>query len=130
MRFCPEQHLRRTAQFAAVRTFGLGRECGPFAFQLAPNQTGLRRLGVVASKRLGNAVARNRAKRRLRALFRLHQEALPEACDLVLIARRRALFDDWAVLEQRFLLTASRLGPFLQTRLTEEHQPETSSCAS
>ena len=50
--------------------------------------TGLVRLGFTASKKIGNAVLRNRAKRRLRALAR--ETLLPEArpgWDYVLIAR-------------------------------------------
>ncbi len=71
--------------------------------------TPLRRLGVIASRRVGNAVQRNRAKRLLRELFRLHQDALPPACDLLLIARariNRVRFDD---LEARFLKTLPSL---------------------
>ena len=53
-----------------------------------PENTAIR-FGVTASKKVGNAVARNRAKRRLRALARL---TLPEAgqpgWDYVLIARK------------------------------------------
>lgn len=45
------------------------------------------RLGVVASRKVGNAVARNRAKRLVREAFRLHQEALPTGIDLVVIVR-------------------------------------------
>lgn len=44
------------------------------------------RLGIVASRRVGNAVARNRAKRLLRELFRLHRHELPDGLDLVAIA--------------------------------------------
>ena len=120
MRYRPEQHLRRTHEFSAVRQFGLGRECGPFAFHLGPGQnTDLRRVGVVASKRIGNAVARNRAKRRLREVFRLHQECLPASCDLILTARRRVLTDPWELLVERFRLTASRLGPKLAQQLAK-----------
>jgi len=119
MRYRPEQHLRRTAEFTAVRAVKLGRECGPFAFHLAPGKPGLRRAGFIASKRVGNAVARNRAKRRLREIFRLHQMCLPESCDLILVARKRALTDPWDVLVQRFQLTARKLGEKLAASMTE-----------
>jgi ribonuclease P protein component len=44
------------------------------------------RLGVVASRRIGGAVVRNRAKRLLRELFRLHRSELPAGLDLVVVA--------------------------------------------
>lgn len=45
------------------------------------------RLGVVASRKVGCAVMRNRAKRLVREAFRLHQRALPRGLDLVIIVR-------------------------------------------
>jgi ribonuclease P protein component len=47
------------------------------------------RVAVVAGRKLGSAVRRNRAKRRLRAALR--SLALPEAIDLVVVARPPAL---------------------------------------
>lgn len=46
-------------------------------------------VAVVASRAVGTAVARNRAKRRLRAAA--HQARLPDAVDLVVDARRDSL---------------------------------------
>lgn len=45
------------------------------------------RLGVRASRKLGRAVARNRARRRLKEAFRLHQHALP-VLDMICIIKR------------------------------------------
>ena len=45
------------------------------------------RLGVVTSGRIGSAVVRNRARRLLREVFRLHQHEFTAPVDLVLIAR-------------------------------------------
>lgn len=51
------------------------------------NQLPQSRAAFVAGKKLGNAVARNRAKRRLREALRPHFTHLPPGLDLVLIAR-------------------------------------------
>ena len=58
------------------------------------------RLGITASKKVGNAVARNRAKRRLRALARdcLAPHARP-GHDYVLVARPATPDCDWASLQ-------------------------------
>ena len=50
------------------------------------------RLGIVASRKLGDAVHRNRAKRLIREIFRLMDKSPELALDLVVIPRRE-LFD-------------------------------------
>lgn len=97
MRFGRWQHLRTGREFAAVRAEGCRGEGGAFFVQVrlptvipAGRTLPLRRLGVVAPRRIGNAVARNRAKRLIRESFRLRQEALPAACDIVVVLRRGA----------------------------------------
>jgi len=113
MRFRPAQHIRRTWEFQQVRQHGRRRDCGAFLLHLWISPEGetapLRRLGVVASKRVGNAVARNRAKRLLRETFRLHQEALPIQCDVVLTARRVILETELSTCERRFCAAVHQL---------------------
>ena len=48
------------------------------------------RLGITASRKVGNAVARNRVKRRIREWFRNDRASLPRDTDWVLIARAGA----------------------------------------
>ena len=120
MRFRPEQHLRRQRDFRAVREEGRRLGCGPFNFAWllhapasAPTPAGeiasapspaLARVGVVASAAaIGNAVQRNRAKRRLRAIFRRHQQLVPAGCDVLLTARSSLNATDYAALEQKFV---------------------------
>ena len=91
-------------------------ECGPFGIfvRVLPRQGGqapLRRLGVIASRRVGGAVKRNRAKRVLREVFRQNQELLPEQIDVLLIARRR--FDQYTYGDVliRYIGACRRLAP-------------------
>jgi ribonuclease P protein component len=48
------------------------------------------RLGVTVSRRVGNAVVRNRIKRAVREWFRWNRGRLEERADLVVIARQGA----------------------------------------
>lgn len=53
------------------------------------------RFGFTATKKIGGAVIRNRAKRRLREVARALHKDWPPSCDVVLIARRDTATADW-----------------------------------
>lgn len=68
------------------------------------------RLGITTGKKLGNAVTRNRIRRRLREIYRLHEEAFLPGRDLVVVARVRSAFVSYQALERDFLKLAGKLG--------------------
>ncbi|HVU25683.1 MAG TPA: ribonuclease P protein component [Opitutus sp.] len=106
MRFRAEQHLRRQGDFRAVREHGRRLHCGAFTLtwlRRDPPAGTDARVGVVASTAaVGNAIQRNRAKRRLRELFRRHQQLVPAGCDLVLTARSSLNRTAFPELERKF----------------------------
>ncbi len=83
------------------RTMVLWRRDGPGA---------AKRLGVVASRKVGGSVQRSRARRRLREVFRRHREDLTADCDVVLVGRRALVRADWGEVEEEFLRLARRAG--------------------
>lgn len=66
------------------------------------------RVGVVASKRVGKAVERNRAKRLLREVFRLNRHDFQKNVDVVLVARRAILKAKWEDIEKDLRALAKR----------------------
>jgi ribonuclease P protein component len=68
------------------------------------------RLGVVASKKVGNSVARSRAKRRMREWFRLNRHRLTPPEDVILVARRQILEASPSELDRDFEQVFSRAG--------------------
>ncbi len=86
MRLSGAQHLRTGADFEQMRARSSGCVCSAFRLRIRLTDSGLRRLGVIASKKVGNSVCRSRAKRLLREAFRNTQDSLPGSCDVLLIA--------------------------------------------
>mgnify|MGYP000456992369 CR=1 FL=1 len=115
MRFRPEQHIRRQSDFRLIREQGRRIHGGLFTLWWLPRDHATddtRRVGVVAStKAVGNAILRNRAKRRMREIFRRHQELVPPSTDLLLVARRDLNKQPFTVAEERFVSLCSKLQP-------------------
>ena len=49
------------------------------------------RLGITVGAKLGHAVERNRVRRRIREVYRLHEHELTPGYDIVIVARARAV---------------------------------------
>lgn len=68
------------------------------------------RLGLTVGKKVGGAVKRNRVRRRLREIYRLHEGELKPGFDLVVVARVRAVYGSYQQLDKSFLALADKLG--------------------
>jgi len=85
------------------------RECGSsfrynhFWLQLKANNLEYSRLGVIASKRVGNAVKRNKVKRIIRELFRKYRSHILVPSDVVVLARSSIIKLSFSELEQLFI---------------------------
>lgn len=73
---------------------------------VAPNGGSRCRLGVAATRKLGSAVVRNRAKRLARELFR--KQKPPAGLDVILVPRREMLDAPFASLEADYNTTLAR----------------------
>ncbi len=108
--FPRSRRLTRSAEFLRVKGEGVAHRGGLIilgVLQTAPSEAAFR-AGFVTSKRIGNAVVRNRVRRRLREAVRLHQRTIRGGLWLVLIARPGAAKATSAELEHEWLRLAKR----------------------
>jgi ribonuclease P protein component len=108
-RFRAGQHIRRRADFKAA--YDGGRKIGSRTMTvfLLPRAGQPTRLGIAATRKLGGAVERNRAKRLIRELFR--RNPAPSGLDLVVVPRRALLDATFSSLEAEYVATVARFRP-------------------
>ena len=103
--------LKKRAEFLAVAGRGRKYARGSLLVQALTHGGPETRLGFTATKKLGNAVVRNRAKRRMRAAARLELSATPPAgYDLVLVAREAIRENSFSGLRADFRAALAKLG--------------------
>src|SRR5512133_657276 len=109
--FGRDRRIRQGRDFARLKRQGQRLSCGCLVANWQVSPSGARsRLGVITSGKIGNAVERNRARRLMREAFRLHQQELAVAVDLVLVARASIVGKGFDQVEKDFLTTVRKAG--------------------
>jgi ribonuclease P protein component len=102
-RLTPLERIRKKSDFSSLYKEG-GRFRGRlFTLVFLGNGRTYSRLAVVASRKVGPAVVRNRVKRRFRELFRRNKELLREPLDLMVITRPESGVAPWTELRDAYV---------------------------
>jgi ribonuclease P protein component len=106
-RFRPHQHIRQRAEFQAVYDKGRKHQGRHMLIFSLAREGQPARLGIAATRKMGIAVERNRAKRRVRELFRQHPA--PAGFDIVVVPRRSLIDASFSSLEAEYVATLARV---------------------
>ena len=87
---------------------------GMLVLYARPNRLGVNRVGITTGKKLGHAVVRNRARRRLREVYRLNEHLFKPGYDIVVVARSRCVTADFRKLTKAYLSLAEKAGILIE----------------
>jgi ribonuclease P protein component len=111
-----DQRLRTPADFGRARQNATRAWPHPLlVLYVVPNDLGRTRVGITVSSRVGNAVVRNRVRRRIREAMQARLECLAPGFDLLLIARPASARAAWGELSAALDSVVSRAGATRRT---------------
>ncbi len=101
--------LKKNHEFRRLYSKGKSAAAPCLVCYCRKNSRGSSRIGFTVSNKIGNAVTRNRIRRRLREIYRLHEGEVKRGYDIVIVARHRAAEADYHRLEKELMKTLGRL---------------------
>ena len=100
--FTPQERISKKKDFLHLYKNGKRYRGKYFILIYLSNELAFSRVAVVASKKFGNAVQRNRTKRWLRTLFRRNKKLLKKPFDLIFIPRKAIHEAKWQNLTDEY----------------------------
>ena len=100
--FRKSERLAKRPQLEQVMNQGQKHCTGTFCtIFFLPNRLDRKRLGIIASKKIGNAVVRNLAKRKIREVFRRIKGRIEPAMDIVIVSGKSLVSLPVSVIERK-----------------------------
>ena len=102
--------LKQNHEFRRLYNKGRSAVSPYFAIYCRKTNRPISRLGITTGVKLGNAVKRNRARRRIRELYRTNEARLMPGYDIVVVARTRVIYGRYHDLERSFFAADAKAG--------------------
>jgi len=115
--FPHEARIVRSSDYRMLYKTGRKIHSERFVLFWRENRVGHHRLGITVSRKAGNSVVRNRAKRLLREIFRKLYRKIPGQFDLVINVRPGCTGASYIELKEEFLAAVQRIGKSEQRRV-------------
>jgi ribonuclease P protein component len=122
LRFPKSARLTRSSEFLRVKNEGESCHGRFMVLSVLKSGGNVTRVGFITSRRVGNAVTRNRVRRRLREIVRLSRPRLKPGSWLVLVARSHAAGASHAAILGEWLKLAGRTAIFQSPTDATEHE--------
>ncbi len=95
--------IKKNSEYRTIYNSGSSKACGALVMYVADNDLDHNRIGISASKRIGNSVVRHTFCRKIREIFRLNNFQTVQGKDIIVVARNRAGSVSYEKLNQDYL---------------------------
>jgi ribonuclease P protein component len=100
----PQERIRNKKEFTHLYKNGRRYRGKYFNLIYISSDLSFSRMAVVISRKVGNAVKRNKIKRQVRTLFRRNKDLLKSSFDIVIIAKKEILEASWRMLQEDYFV--------------------------
>ena len=101
--------LKNNREFRSLYARGKNTAGLYLALYARKNRYGVTRLGITVSGKLGNAVTRNRIRRRIKEAYRIQEEQIEQGFDIVIVGRSRVIGADFSALRGELLTLCKKM---------------------